>query len=177
MISTPRRSVSVWFFVAFWLALLSIGGTILNNREKAQRGLENPVLTVGTIKSLHCSTSLGVGASRRHFAALEYEYFTTESVPRKHILNTAKYFDSPEDCAAFAKTSGKTETLWYENEQPEKASLYKAEPDSWVGLYGLIPAMLFVLLAVYDQKSINKEKRETQKVKKTLNRLNRERKA
>jgi hypothetical protein len=159
----------------FWLALLSIGGTIQNNREKAERRLSEPVPTEGTLVSSHCTTYVqgGSAGGPKPYVELEYKYSTLGSNPTQHVFATMLGFDTLKDCAAFEKTNSNVATIWYEKEQPAKASLYKTEPDSWVGLYGLIPTVLFLLLAVYDQKSINKEKRESKMKRRDLNRLKR----
>jgi hypothetical protein len=182
MIRTPKRSVSVWFFVAFMMACFFIWATIQNNREIAQRRLAEPVQTVGTLVSSDCTTFLRGGryTTQKPEAVLEYKYSTVGPNPTQHVLVTTRWFDTLEDCAAFEKSISNVATIWYEKVHPEKASLYKTEPDSWGFLYGLILAALFVLFGVYDQKSINKEKRDSQKgtraAKRALNRLKRERK-
>jgi hypothetical protein len=106
-------------------------------------------------------------------AVLEYIYSTVGSNPIQHVLVTTKWFDTLKDCAAFEKTNSNVATIWYEKEHPDKASLYETESDSWGFLYGLILAALFVLGGVYDQKSINRRKREDQMKKRELNRSKR----
>jgi hypothetical protein len=161
------------------LALFSIGGTIQNNREKAQRRLVEPVQTEGILVSSHCTSFMRGGSKGgpQPYAELKYKYSTIGQNPIQHVLVTTQWFDTLKDCAAFERSNSKVATIWYEKELPEKASLYETEPDSWVGLYGLIPAAFFLLLGVYDQKSINKEKLESQKKKRDLNRLKRARKS
>lgn len=177
MTSTPKRSVSMWFFVAFVFALVSIGGTIQNNREKAQRRLQQPVQTIGTLISSSRCTIVTHYRNQTPIIWLKYQYSVIHPNPGPYILETARYFDTSKECAAFERSKSSVETIWYEEELPEKASLYETEPDSWIGLYGLIPAVLFVLLGVHDQKSINKTKRELQIKKRDLNRLKRARKS
>jgi len=111
------------------------------------------------------------------YAVLKYKYSTIGPIPTQHVLVTSHGFDTLEDCAAFEKSISNVATIWYEKEHPEKASLYETEAYSWGGLYGLILAALFVLFGVYDQKSINKEKRDSQKGKRAPNSLKRERKS
>ena len=179
MISTPKRSVSPFFFVAFVMAGFFIWATIQNNSEIAQRRLVQPVQTIGTLLTSHCTTYMRGGSKGgpKPYAELEYKYSTLDPNPTQHVFATMQGFDTLKDCAAFEKTNSNVATIWYEKEHPEKASLYETESDSWGFLYGLILSAIFALGGMYDQKSINKEKRESQKEKGVLNRLKKERKS
>jgi hypothetical protein len=156
-----------------------IWATIQNNREIAERRLAEPVQTEGTLVSSRCTTFMRGGSKGgpKPEAVLEYKYSTIGANPTQHVFITTHWFDTLKDCAAFEKTNSNVATIWYEREHPEKASLYETESDSWGFLYGLILAAIFALGGMYDQKSINKEKRESQKDKRVLNRLKRERKS
>lgn len=175
MISTPKRSVSPIFFVAFVVAGLFIWATIQNNREIAERRLAEPVQTEGTLVSSRCTTFMRGGSKGgpKPEAVLTYKYLTIGANPTQHVFITTHWFDTLKDCAAFEKTNSNVAAIWYEKERPEKASLYKTEDYTWGFLYGLILAALFVIWGVYDQKSINKAKCDSRKEKRELNRLNR----
>jgi uncharacterized membrane protein len=179
MISKTKRSVSVWFFAAFVLSCIFIGATVQNNREIEQRRLIEPVQTVGTLVSSRCTTWMrgAKSAGPKPEIVLEYRYPTIGFMSVEHVFVTTKWFDTMEACFEFEKSNSRTSTIWYEKSRPEKASLYEAEPYSWGFLYGLILAALFVVFGVYDQKSINQEKRGAQKKNRASNRLKREEKS
>lgn len=145
---------------AFIAIFLSIGYAILSNRDIAQRRLIEPVQTVGTLVSSHCTTFVR-GSSRggpQPYAELEYTYSTIDPNPTQHVLGAAKWFDTLKDCAAFEKSSSNVVTIWYEKEHPEKASLYKTASYSWgVGLIGLMVGLILAIAGGYDQKRINKD--------------------
>lgn len=159
-VTSGKDLVSGLLVAAFIAISLSIGYTILSNRQIAQRRLVEPVQTVGTLVSSHCTTFVR-GSSRggpQPYAALEYKYLTIDPNPTQHVLATAKWFDTLKDCAAFEKLNSKVLTIWYEKEHPEKASLYKTESFSWgVGLIGLVVGLILAIAGVYDQKAINKK--------------------
>jgi len=178
MIRKNKQSVSVWFFVALGLACIFLWAAIQNNREIDERRLVEPVQTTGTLTSSRCTTWMrgAKGAGPKPEAVLEYKYTTIDTNPSSHILVATKWFDTLKDCAEFEKTNSATATIWYEKGHPEKASLIASEEHTWGFLYGEILAVLFAILGVYDQKSINQEKHETQKLKRATNRLKRKRK-
>lgn len=172
MIRKNKQSVSVWFFAAFVLSFIFIGATVQNNREIDQRRLIEPIQTVGTLTSSHCTTWMrgAKSAGPKPEIVLKYRYPILGSENVVHEFVTTKWFDTMEACFEFEKSNSHTATIWYEKSHPEKASLYETEPYSWGFLYGLILAALFVVFGVYDQKAINQEKRDSQNLKRTANR-------
>lgn len=180
MIRKNKQSVSVWFFVATVLACFIVWSTIQNNREIDERRLKEPIQAVGVLISARCAEIAHAG-SQSHVAWLAYQYSTQDFNQTKYILNTKHSFDTSKDCDQFEKLNDEklntnVVTLWYEKSQPAKASLYEVEPYSWDSLYVLVLAALFMVIGVYDQKSINQEKRNSQKLKRAANRVNRKQK-
>lgn len=179
MISSPKRSVSPFFFVAFVIAGFFIWATIQNNREISERRLAEPVQTIGVLLDSKCTSyqrSARTGF-RQPYIKLMYKYLTVGTNPTPHTFITKQSFDTDKACEEYKSSISKVVTIWYEKAHAEKASLYETESDSWGFLYGLILAALFVLGGVYDQKSINKEKRESHMKRRDLNRLKRKGKA
>ena len=179
IVTSGKESVSSLFFLAFVLSCVFIGYTILHNRDISQRRLEEPVQTVGTLASSHCTTFIRGhrGGGPQPYVALKYKYWTIGPNPTQHVFATTQWFDTLKECAAFEKSNSNVATIWYEKEHPGKASLYETEAYTWGGLYGLIPALLLAIWGMYDQKRINQEKRDFQKANRTSNRLKRERKS
>lgn len=154
---------STLFVVAFIVACIVIGATIQNNREKSNRTLVSPVQAVGTLIKSQCTTFTRGGGKggtfNKPFTVMEYRYVTVGANPAEHVLVTTRGFDIPEECEAYQRLLGKSAPVWYEETQPKKASLYKTEPYSWVGLYGLLPVALLVVGAVYSKRVNNGQKK------------------
>ena len=160
---TTKESVSTLFFVAFVVACIFIGSTIQRNREVAQRRLAEPEKTAGILVSSRCdSYTRGVrSGGPQPYVVLKYKYSTIGPNPTQHVLVTTQGFDTDADCAAFEKTNSNVATVWYEKENPGKASLRETESYTWGGLYGLILAIIIAIVGVFDQKRINKKKRKS----------------
>jgi hypothetical protein len=162
MEAREKRSVSAFFVAAFILACIFVGATVQNNREISSRRLVSPVQTVGTLEKSYCTTFTRGGGKGGTFnkphIVLEYRYATVSANLAEHVLVGTRGFDTSEECEAYQRSVGKSAPVWYEEAEPKKASLYKYESYQWGMLYGLILVVLFVVVGVYDQRGINRQK-------------------
>lgn len=167
MTLTRERKVSGLFVFAFVFAAVSIGATLKNNQEIAQRRLADPVAAEGTLIASRCTSFVRGAGGPKPYAVLTYEYMSGAQAA-KHVLVATHWFDTLADCAAFERRNSSKRVLWYERTRPEKASLHRTEAYSWGFLYGLLPAVLFLAWAIADQRSINKTRNNLRKRKAKL---------
>lgn len=139
-----KDSVSAFLVLGLILAALFIGATIKHNQEVVERRLKAPVPTSAALLSVTCTTSSR--RSQRPIAILEYQYRQSDASGVSHLFKTLQQFETLQDCERFKNSAEKTRTIWYEETEPAKATLYPDEPLWWGMLWGLpLPAFFFYL--------------------------------
>ncbi|MEB0030642.1 hypothetical protein QN372_07795 [Undibacterium sp. RTI2.1] len=136
-----------------------IWATVQNNREIAQRRLIQPVLSAGKLVSSECTTFTrgSRGGAPKPILVMTYQYSASPHDISRYELTATKWFDTIEACAEFKKTNPINTKLWYEKNNPSKASMFETEHDSWGFLNGLLLATFFLICGLFHQKSLNKD--------------------
>ena len=139
-----KSSGSAFLTVGLFLAVIFIGATVKHNQEVVERRLKAPVPTSAALLSVTCTTTSR--RSRSPIAILEYHYRQSGASGVSHLFKTLQQFETPQDCERFKNSAEKTRTIWYEEAEPAKATLYPDEPLWWGMLWGLpLPAFFFYL--------------------------------